>query len=157
MKLPASCAKVARAFEQANAPVTIVQHEQSARTAQEAADTCGCALAQIVKSLVFTRSDTDQIILLLVSGANRVHENRTGRQIGAKLKRADVERVRKETGFAIGGIPPLGHASRLETYIDEDLLEFTDVWAAAGTPNSVFNIAPDVLMKLTGAESVCVK
>ena len=157
MKLPSSCAKVARAFEKAGAPIAIVQHEQSARTAQEAADACGCALAQIVKSLVFTRTDTDRIILLLVSGANRVHETRTGRQIGAKLKRADIERVRKETGFAIGGIPPFGHASRLETYIDEDLLGFADVWAAAGTPNSVFNIAPGTLVTLTAAKTVCVK
>jgi len=157
VKLPSACAKVAQAFEKAGVPISIVQHEQSARTAQDAADTCGCALAQIVKSLIFTRSDTDQIILLLVSGANRVHENRTGRQIGAKLKRADIERVRTETGFAIGGIPPFGHILRLETYIDEDLLEFSDVWAAAGTPNSVFNIAPDTLVKLTDAKSVCVK
>ncbi len=157
MKFPSACAKVAEAFEKADVPITIVQHQQSARTAQEAADACGCALAQIVKSLIFTRSDTDQIILLLVSGANRVHENRTGRQIGAKLKRADIERVRTETGFAIGGIPPFGHASRLETYVDEDLLDFSNVWAAAGTPNSVFNINPGLLVKLTNAKSICVK
>lgn len=157
MKLPSACVKVSQAFEKAGVPVAIVQHEQSARTAQEAADTCGCALAQIVKSLIFTRADTDQIILLLVSGANRVHENRTGRQIGARLKRADIERVRNEIGFAIGGIPPFGHASRLETYIDEDLLEFTDVWAAAGTPNSVFNIDPGTLVSLTDAKIVCVQ
>lgn len=157
MELPSACQKVADAFVQAGHPITVVQHEHSARTAQEAADACGCELAQIVKSLVFTRTDNDEIILLLVSGANRVHENRTGRQIGAKLKRADIDRVRTQTGFAIGGIPPFGHTGKLETYLDEDLLAFADVWAAAGTPNSVFNINPAQLVALTNAKVVCVK
>lgn len=157
MELPSACQKVARAFEQSGTAILIVQHEQSARTAQEAADACGCDLAQIVKSLIFTRVDTDQIVLLLVSGANRVHETRTGRQIGAKLKRAEIERVRRETGFAIGGIPPFGHLTKLETYIDEDLLEHKDVWAAAGTPNSVFNIDPKNLADLSEAKIICVK
>ena len=157
MELPSACAKVADAFEQVGWPVSVVIHEQSSRTAEEAANACQCEQGQIVKSLIFSRADTDDIILLLVSGSNRVHENRTGRQIGAKLKRADIHRVREETGFAIGGIPPYGHKAKLETYVDEDLLKYPDVWAAAGTPNSVFNIDPNQLTKITEAKVVCVK
>lgn len=157
MELPAACSRVVDAFVEAGVSITVVQHEQSARTAVEAADACGCELGQIVKSLIFMRADTEEIVLLLVSGVNRVHENRTGRQIGAKLKRADAARVRDVTGFAIGGIPPFGHKTKLATYIDEDLLEYVDVWAAAGTPNSVFTIDPAQLVALTQAQIVNVK
>lgn len=157
MILPAACQRVADAFLEAGTSISIVQHEQSARTAMEAAEACGCELGQIVKSLIFARADTDEIVLLLVSGVNRVHENRTGRQIGAKLKRVDAARVRDVTGFAIGGIPPFGHKTKLASYIDEDLLVFADVWAAAGTPNSVFNIAPAQLVDLAQAQVVNVK
>lgn len=122
--------------------VEITEHAVSSRTAAEAAAACGCDVGQIVKSLVFRGARTGTPYLLLVSGANRVDQKGVARAIGEPLERPDAEFVRAVTGFAIGGIPPLGHASAIATYIDEDLLGYAQVWAAAGTPNSVFPVAP---------------
>ncbi|MGW8369325.1 MAG: YbaK/EbsC family protein, partial [Gammaproteobacteria bacterium] len=94
---------------------------------------------------------TDTPYLLLVSGANRVNERAVARDLGEKLRRPDADDVRELTGFAIGGIPPLGHKSPLKTYIDRDLLAFKTVWAAAGTPTSVFEVVPDDLVRATEA------
>jgi prolyl-tRNA editing enzyme YbaK/EbsC (Cys-tRNA(Pro) deacylase) len=131
--------------------VTVVEMPASTRTAEEAASACGCAVGQIVKSLVFCNAETDSPVLILVSGANRVHEKRTAQRIGAKLRRPDADYVREATGFAIGGIPPFAHASPLATYVDRELLSHDLVWAAAGTPNSVFSISPRQLADATAA------
>jgi prolyl-tRNA editing enzyme YbaK/EbsC (Cys-tRNA(Pro) deacylase) len=127
---------------------------QSTRTAEEAAAACGCSVGQIVKSLVFRGKETGKPYLLLVSGANRVNEKAVARIIGEPLQRPDAQYVRDITGFAIGGIPPLGHASRLATYMDRDLLRYEIVWAAAGTPESVFPIAPAELRDKAEAEVI---
>ncbi|MGI9406257.1 MAG: YbaK/EbsC family protein, partial [Hyphomicrobiaceae bacterium] len=93
---------------------------------------------------------------LLVSGANRVNEKATSRRIGEPLERPDAVYVRDVTGYAIGGIPPLGHTEPIATFMDETLLEFVNVWAAAGTPNAVFSVVPDQLVEVTGAKIICV-
>lgn len=137
--------------------VTVVEMSQSTRTAEEAAAACGCAVGQIVKSLVFRGKTSGTPYLLLVSGANRVNEKAVGRTIGEALTRPDAEFVRGVTGYAIGGIPPLVHKSPLKTYIDRDLLAFATVWAAAGTPESVFEVAPGRLAEVTSAVTLDVR
>jgi prolyl-tRNA editing enzyme YbaK/EbsC (Cys-tRNA(Pro) deacylase) len=131
--------------------IRIVTHAQSTRTAEDAAAACGCAVGQIVKSLVFRGKASGAPILLLVSGANRVDEKAVAAIIGEPLARPDAQFVRDVTGFAIGGIPPLGHDTPLKTYFDQDLLAFPTVWAAAGTPDSVFAVAPATLATVTDA------
>lgn len=131
--------------------LTISRMDQSTRTAEDAAAACNCAVGQIVKSLIFRGHTTGTPYLLLVSGANRVDERAVARDLGEKLRRPDADDVRELTGFAIGGIPPLGHKSPLKTFIDQDLLAFDTVWAAAGTPTSVFEVAPGDLVSATGA------
>jgi len=154
--LPPSCEKVRAAAAELGLDIDIVIMPDSTRTAEEAAAACGCDVAQIIKSLVFTGSESGKPCLLLVSGANRVHEKRAGRQIGEKLRRPDANFVRAATGFAIGGIPPFGHAGKLATYFDTDLLAHDLVWAAAGNPNAVFSIAPADLLAATGAVEITV-
>jgi prolyl-tRNA editing enzyme YbaK/EbsC (Cys-tRNA(Pro) deacylase) len=139
----------------------VVELEASTRTAVEAAQAAGCEVGQIVKSLVFLfRPDgggADTPILMLVSGPNRVHEKHFGQLLGGTLARADADFVREVSGFSIGGIPPVGHASPLPTYIDEDLMQYPTIWAAAGTPNAIFQISPAALVKISKARLVNVK
>ena len=149
--LPQSVSKFKAAAEARGLDPAVVVHESSARTAEEAAAACGCDLGQIVKSLVFRGAETGLPILLLVSGRNRVDEGRAAEAAGEMLLRADAAFVREATGYAIGGIPPLGHDRPARTFMDPALLGFDEVWAAAGHPNAVFPIAPDRLKSLTGA------
>lgn len=121
------------------------------RSAEDAARACGCTVGRIVKSLVFRGVESGQPVLLLVSGANRVDEKVASGLVGEPIVRPDAAFVRAETGFAIGGIPPFGHARPLTTYIDRDLIVHQTVWAAAGTPNAVFEIDPCRLAAATGA------
>lgn len=123
----------------------------STRTADDAAQACGCTVAQIVKSLIFEGQDSGKLKLLLVSGAHNVNLDKAAQKFGEALGRADAKKVRAETGFAIGGVSPIGHLTPLETYMDQSLLSFGSVWAAAGTPNAVFEIAPQALCDATKA------
>jgi len=127
----------------------VVEFKQSARTAQQAADAIGCELDQIVKSLVF-RSADDRAVLALTAGGNRVDEQVLGRQLDTTVRMGDAAFVRAHTGYAIGGVPPFGHPEPIETLIDEDLFRFEEIWAAGGTPNTVFPIQPDRLLAITG-------
>jgi prolyl-tRNA editing enzyme YbaK/EbsC (Cys-tRNA(Pro) deacylase) len=128
---------------------------QGTRTAEDAAAAIGCDVAQIVKSLVFVADDVP--VLVLTSGANRVHEPTLRRTLGAaRVRKADADEVREATGYAIGGTPPFGHARHLRVVCDRDLTDHEVVWAAAGTPSSVFPIAPHDLLAVTGAEVVTV-
>jgi prolyl-tRNA editing enzyme YbaK/EbsC (Cys-tRNA(Pro) deacylase) len=136
---------------------TVIEHTESTRTAQEAADRAGCELGQIVKSLIFKGKESGKPILVLTSGANRVDEKRIREYAGEAIGKADADFVRTVTGFAIGGVPPLGHVQKMETYIDEDFLLYQTVWAAAGTPNAIFELPPDVLQKITDGKIVMVK
>ena len=136
---------------------TVIEHAESTRTAQEAADRAGCELGQIVKSLIFKGKNSNKPILVLTSGANRVDEKRISEYVGEKIGKADADFARTVTGFAIGGVPPLGHVQKMETYIDEDFLQYQTVWAAAGTPNAIFELKTEDLQKLTDGKIVRVK
>ena len=135
----------------------VIEFTESTRTAQEAADRVGCQLGQIVKSLVFKGRSSNKGILVLTSGLNRVDENKISQYAGESIGRADPEFVRTVTGFSIGGVPPVGHVQPLKTYIDEDLLQYTDVWAAAGTPNAVFQMPSSDLERITNGKIMRVK
>jgi len=134
--------------------VALTEHAQSTRTAEEAAAACGCAVGQIVKSLVFKGRKSGTPYMLLVSGDNRVDQKGVATQIGEPLDRPDADFVRDLTGFAIGGIPPFGHDTPLATFMDEDLFRHAEIWAAAGSPNAVFPTAPGALEKACGAKRI---
>ncbi len=129
---------------------------ESTRTAAEAAAALGCDLAQIVKSLIFRSVVGDEAVLVLVSGADRVDESRLARVVGEEVERAAGRFVRDRTGYAIGGVPPVGHTQPLVTYLDEHLLDHALVWAAAGTPRAVFSVKPADLVRITSAKVVAV-
>jgi prolyl-tRNA editing enzyme YbaK/EbsC (Cys-tRNA(Pro) deacylase) len=155
-ELPPSALKVQEAARARGLDVIVREMPGSTRTAEEAAAACGVTVGQIVKSLVFVGADTGAPYLLLVSGSNRVNEKGVAAALGEKLKRPDAEKVREVTGFAIGGIPPLGHATALVTYMDTDLLQYEVVWAAAGTPRAVFPVEPSRLRDAAGAKMIAV-
>ncbi|GHB27984.1 prolyl-tRNA editing protein [Pseudovibrio japonicus] len=135
----------------------VVELPDSSRSAAEAAQALGCAQEQIVKSLVFQKLDTEEAILVLASGTNRVNEEAISAVVGGPIGRPDAKFVKNVTGFSIGGIPPLGHKQQLTVYVDEDLLTYDEVWAAAGTPNAVF-MMPGNLPDIVGDHQVvCVK
>lgn len=146
--LPPSAQKVQQAAATLGLAIGVREMPQSTRTAEEAAAACGCSVAQIVKSLVFEGRESGSPYLLLVSGKNRVNEKGVAHAVGEALRRPDADKVRAVTGFAIGGIPPFGHDTALKTFVDEDLLGYDVVWAAAGTPFAVFSVDPRAL---TGA------
>ena len=126
----------------------VVELDQSARTAADAARALGCRVDQIVKSLVFRGQRTDRAVLVTVSGANRVDEAKVSALIGETIGRADAAFVRECTGYAIGGVPPLGHARALPALIDRELLRFDTVYAAGGTPHAMFPLLPTDLVRV---------
>ena len=121
----------------------------STRTAQEAAESVGCTVSQIAKSLVFKEKKTDRLVLVIASGSNRVDVKKIQRSTGLKLGKADGKFVKERVGYAIGGIPPAGHNEALETFLDRDLKSYDVIWAAAGTPFAVFPLKPADLEPLT--------
>ena len=131
------------------------QFPEGTRTAQDAASAIGCAVGQIVKSLVFVAGGRP--VVALVSGANRLDERRLGEAAGEPVTKADAATARAATGYAIGGVPPFGHATEVPVYMDRDLLGYEVVWAAAGRPDSVFEIRPERLRELSNATVVDLK
>jgi prolyl-tRNA editing enzyme YbaK/EbsC (Cys-tRNA(Pro) deacylase) len=156
-ELPASAQKVQDAGLALGLDIAVREMAESTRTAVDAAAACGVTVGQIVKSLVFTGTTSGKPYLFLVSGDNRVNEKGVAAHLGEKLKRPDADVVRALTGYAIGGIPPFGHASLLATYMDADLLKYDVIWAAAGTPRAVFRTEPGALKDATGAVIIEVK
>lgn len=150
-----SVQRVMDALRAAGLDAEIHELGASTRTAEEAAAAVGTTVPKIVKSLVFLADDAP--ILALVSGSNRLDTDRLGAELGRKIARADAAAVRAATGYAIGGVPPLGHATPLDVLIDRDLLQHDVVWAAAGTPNAVFPIAPAALVNATGGRVLDLK
>ena len=130
-------------------PHRVVEFEQTTRSAADAAAAIGCTVAQIAKSILF-RAASGAPVLVIASGPNRVDEAKVAVALGEAIGKADAEFVRAATGFAIGGVPPLGHAQPARTLIDDDLLRLPTIWAAAGTPNAVFQLTPDELVRMTG-------
>jgi prolyl-tRNA editing enzyme YbaK/EbsC (Cys-tRNA(Pro) deacylase) len=157
MNLPASAQKVQDAAHALGLPIEVREMADSTRTAEDAAAACGVTVGQIVKSLVFLGATSHKPYLLLVSGSNRVNEKGIAQHLGEKLKRHEADAVRALTGYAIGGIPPFGHATPIATYMDRDLLQYDVIWAAAGTPKAVFRTEPHKLRDATGAIVVDVK
>src|SRR5579859_512062 len=135
----------------------VVELPDSTRTAVEAANAIGCTVAQIVKSLIFRGKQSDTAILAVASGTNRVDEKRLRELAGETIEKASADFVRMHTGFAIGGVPPLGHSQPLKTFIDEDLLQYDEIWAAAGTPHAVFQLTPKDLQAMTGGQIVSLR
>ncbi|MDQ2691943.1 MAG: YbaK/EbsC family protein [Chloroflexota bacterium] len=155
--LSSSAQKVQDQIRSLGFDYTVIEHAGSTRTAQEAADRAGCELGQIVKSLIFRGKESGKPILVLTSGANRVDEKRISEYAGEAITRPDADFVRQVTGFAIGGIPPVGHLQQMETYLDEDFLQYETIWAAAGTPNAIFELKTTDLKKMTAGKTVRVK
>ncbi len=148
--LKASARRVQKAVAAQGFAFDVREFPDSTRTSAEAAAAIGCSVAQIAKSLVFRGAESGNAVLIIASGANRVDPAKAEALLGEAIKRADADFVREATGFAIGGVPPLGHDWPLVTLIDEDLLAFEEIWAAAGTPNAVFRLSPADLSDLTG-------
>jgi Cys-tRNA(Pro) deacylase len=150
MELQEAARRVADALALAGVEAEVRSYAESTRTAEEAAAAVGADVGQIVKSLVFLADG--QPILALVSGANRLDTVKLAQLCGAKITRADAGTVRAATGYAIGGVPPVGLATPLPVYCDRSLLQYAEVWAAAGTPHTVFRVAPETLARITTAQ-----
>jgi len=155
--LPPSAQRVQDALTLAGLSLEVIELPASTRTAVEAAQAIGCQVGQIVKSLVFKTATSGKALLVLASGDNRVNEQRLQEVCGEPLRKADADFVRQQTGYAIGGVPPLGHVQPLLTFIDEDLLRYDEIWAAAGTPHAVFRLKPEHLQRLTAGQVMCIK
>ena len=155
MDVKLSVERVQETLKSMGLAAEVVEFSESTRTAAEAAAAIGTAVGQIAKSLVFMAGD--EPILVIASGSNRVDIEKLHRLLGREIIRPDAESVRKATGFSIGGVPPVGHKKRLRTIIDEDLLNFTAVYAAAGTPHAVFAVSPRDLIRITQGEVVDIK
>ena len=134
----------------------VIELSKTTRSAPEAAQAIGCRVEQIVKSLIF-KTYTHRPILVVVSGANRVNEKKLGVHLGEKISKPDAEFVRQQTGYAIGGVPPVGLPEKIDTFIDEDLLQYTEIWSAAGNPNAVFKLSPEDLQKMTGGRVISIQ
>jgi prolyl-tRNA editing enzyme YbaK/EbsC (Cys-tRNA(Pro) deacylase) len=146
-----SLARVRAEAERLGLAIAPVRLAEGTRTAEDAARACGCAVDQIVKSIVFREAGSGRHVLFLTAGGNRVDPVKAGALAGAPLEKADAASIREHTGFAIGGVAPLGHVQPIETWLDPKLLSYELIWAAAGTPHHVFAIAPVALAAATGA------
>ena len=156
VSLSTSAQKVQNALIQFGLSLHVVELPASTRTAAEAAAAVGCTVGQIAKSLIFKAQNSGRAILIIASGANRVNEKRIGEMMGEPIGKADADFVRAQTGFVIGGVPPVGHTTPLDTFVDEDLLQYEVIWAAAGTPNAVFELTPSDLVKIAGGRTVSI-
>jgi prolyl-tRNA editing enzyme YbaK/EbsC (Cys-tRNA(Pro) deacylase) len=135
-------------------PNRVFELDASTRTSAEAAAAVGCDIGQIAKSLVFRGAQSHKPILIIASGANRVNLQELALRVGETLERPDADFVREQTGYAIGGVPPLAHVQPLETWLDADLWRYATIWAAAGHPNALFPLSPDELATMTGGSIV---
>jgi prolyl-tRNA editing enzyme YbaK/EbsC (Cys-tRNA(Pro) deacylase) len=148
--LPAAAQRVQDELVRRGHPGRVRVMPGSTRTSAEAAAACGCTVAEIAKSIVFRAAPSGRCVLVVASGVNRVDEKKVAALLGEKIGRADPDFVRAETGFAIGGVPPLGHVKPPVVLIDRDLLAYASLWAAAGTPHAVFPLTPAELVALAG-------
>jgi prolyl-tRNA editing enzyme YbaK/EbsC (Cys-tRNA(Pro) deacylase) len=145
-----SAQRVQRALAALGFELDVVELPSSTRTAQEAAQAVGVRVGQIAKSLVFQVKRSGEALLVIASGANRVDEMVLGKLVGEEVSIAHPDYVRERTGFAVGGVPPVGHQVPLRTWIDQDLLQYDEIWAAAGNPHAVFRLDPGELGRMTG-------
>jgi prolyl-tRNA editing enzyme YbaK/EbsC (Cys-tRNA(Pro) deacylase) len=152
-----SAQRVQNALNEHNLELEVVELPESARTSQEAADTIGCEVSQIAKSLIYRGKESDTPILVITSGDNKVNERKLKAVVGEKVEKPDGDFVYEETGFSSEVIPPVGHIKDIATYIDEDLMEQKVIWTAAGMPNSLFCLTPQDLLEITNGEIIDVK
>lgn len=150
--LKPSARRVQAALAEKGLAFEVREFPESTRSSAEAAAAIGCSVGQIAKSLVFRGKVTDRPVLVVASGGNRVDERKVAAVIGEAIDRADAAFVRERTGFAIGGVPPLGHLEPPLVALDRDLKAHAEIWAAAGTPNAVFRLTPDALPLIAGGE-----
>ena len=144
--------RTSQLLREAGIDTHVVEFEQPTRTSAEAAAAIGCSVGEIAKSIVFRGKKSGQAVVVVASGDNRVSETKVAAKLGEPLARGDADFVRTATGYAIGGVAPIGHSQPVKLLLDEDLQRFETVWAAAGTPFSVFPLKPDQLRNLTGAD-----
>jgi prolyl-tRNA editing enzyme YbaK/EbsC (Cys-tRNA(Pro) deacylase) len=154
-QLSTKAARVQAALEKANLVAEVKELSESTRTAAEAASALGCTVGQIAKSLIFTAA-SGEAILVIASGINRVNESKVKEIIGEPIKKATAEFVLEKTGYAIGGVPPVGHIETLKTLIDQDIFQYENIWAAAGTGHAVFCLTPADLERVTGGQVVSI-
>lgn len=150
--LPPSAQKVQDALSALGLPLQVIELPATTRTSAEAARAIGCQVGQIAKSLVFEARRSGSAVLVIASGANRVNEEVLQALLAEPIAKADADFVRRRTGFAIGGVPPVGHLEPLKTFIDADLFQYEEIWAAAGTPHAVFRLTPADLLRMTGGQ-----
>jgi prolyl-tRNA editing enzyme YbaK/EbsC (Cys-tRNA(Pro) deacylase) len=154
--LSSSAQRVQDALKALGFSCDVLELPGSTRTSIEAAQAIGCRVEQIAKSIVFQGKRTGRPILVIASGTNRVDDKRLRKLVDEPVRMADADFVREKTGFAIGGVPPVGHVKELDIFIDEDLLQYDEIWAAAGTPHAVFKFSPGELQKLTGGRMAAI-
>jgi Cys-tRNA(Pro) deacylase len=152
-----SVERVRSALLAAGLATEIKEFDASTRTSADAAAAIGCDVSQIAKSLVFKVKESGKAVLVIASGTNRVDEKKLGALVGGKIGKADADFVRAETGFAIGGVAPVGYTGNVTLLIDADLQQYSEIWAAAGAPNAVFRLTPDDLVRVTGGKVADVK
>jgi prolyl-tRNA editing enzyme YbaK/EbsC (Cys-tRNA(Pro) deacylase) len=157
MSLPPAAQRIQDALDALGHKGTVREFPAGTRTVADAASAIGCSVAQIAKSLVFRAAQSDRPVLVIASGVNRVDERRIAAALGEPIGKADAAFVRDRTGFVIGGVPPLGHATPPAVFIDRDLLALDEIWAAAGTPNAVFPLRSADLERLTGGTVLDIK
>ena len=149
MSLNPSAMRVQEALNAIGLQLEVVELPDSTRTSQEAAQALGCQVGQIAKSIVFQTLTSHRPVLVVASDSNRVNEKIISQWVGEEIGKADADFVRSHTGFVIGGVPPLGHTEPIGTFLDQDLLQYSEIWAAAGTPHAVFRLTPDDLRRMT--------
>src|SRR5215471_5431842 len=149
--------RVRQALASLGHPAEIREFSDTTRTSADAAAAIGCTVAQIAKSLVFRAVGSNRAVLVIASGVNRVDEKVVAAVLDDRIAKADATFVRDKTGFSIGGVAPVGHTEKPLTFIDEDLLQHAEIWAAAGTPNAVFRLTPQALVAMTGGRVIAIK
>jgi len=152
-----SVARVREALARLGLKAEIREFDASTRTSADAAAAIGCTVAQIAKSVIFRAKTAGQPVLVIASGVNRVDEKKLEAAVGDRIGRADADFVRATTGFAIGGVAPVGHTGPVRIFIDQDLNQYTEIWAAAGSPNAVFRLTPADLQRVTGGTVMVVR
>jgi prolyl-tRNA editing enzyme YbaK/EbsC (Cys-tRNA(Pro) deacylase) len=156
-ELSASARNVQAALDRLGISGKVTDMGKTTRSAGDAARAVGCEVGQIAKSLVFKGTSSQRALLVITSGSNRVNENSVAELLSESIQKADADFVRQKTGYAIGGVPPVAHREPLIVFIDEDLLQYQEIWAAAGTPQAVFKLTPQELQRITGGRVIRVK
>jgi len=156
-KLSAAAQRIQDLLASRGLPHQVVEFTETTRSAADAAAAIGCTVAQIAKSVIFRAKNANQPVLVIASGVNRVDEKKIEALLGDSVGRADADFVRAATGFAIGGVAPVGHSGPVRIFIDADLDQYDEIWAAAGSPNAVFRLTPADLRRVTGGTVAAIK